>query len=128
MSVWENDASTLVGLKSSIHPLCLFHRDSKPTVMELFDTKLLHFKLHPTYEDEPWSFAIDVDLMCPYCGWRDLYGVAIDEEHFWQQVVLNEKLMIKDLIRQFKFRNPLLILRGIYIWLRRKKTIRKRLL
>jgi hypothetical protein len=94
--------------------------------MEIFDTKLLHFKLHPEYTDESWSFAIDVNLMCRYCGWTDLYGVAIDEEHFWEQAKLSERLMVKELIRTFWFKKPLLVLKGIYIWLKRKKKIRKK--
>jgi hypothetical protein len=76
MSVWEEDPTTFSGLKCNFHPHCPWCK----LPMELFDIKLLHFSINDGTPDLN-SNAIDVNLYCLKCGYKDVFGVAISVEH-----------------------------------------------
>ena len=80
MAVWTETVDTYSGLEANFLPTCFWHPDI-PTVLELSNIKHLNFKLHEDNPDEPWSFATDVVLNCPHCGFEDVYGVAMSPEH-----------------------------------------------
>jgi hypothetical protein len=37
-------------------------------------------------EEEKRSYAIDVEMQCPWCGFWDVFGVAITKEHFFRVI------------------------------------------
>ena len=122
MAVWEEDASVFSGLRANFEPICLYH-PKKPLEMFVFDTKLLNFKLHSDRPEEPWSFATDVVLQCPYCGYQDVYGVAISPKHhdrMWKKI---EFLIVKNAFRRFWKTDPWLVVKAIWIWLKRRLTM-----
>ena len=84
---WSQDfgEDCLMGLKSDHEFSCLFCG----TKMVIHNAKLMAFSL--TDSEEKDSKAIDVVLTCMGCGYVDIYGVAISEEH-WAKT---EKKFIK---------------------------------
>lgn len=76
-----DDQENMLGLQGNFIPYCPFH-DDKPTVMTVNDCKALNFSLDQKPDHQDWgSHAIDVVLYCPYCGYVDIFGVAISAEH-----------------------------------------------
>ena len=84
MNYWtEGDWDSDLGVTCNFDPVCPFH-EKKKTSMVVNNCKLLNFSLR---EDEDWdSHALDVVFECPYCGYKDIFGVAISREHH-QKVV-----------------------------------------
>ena len=124
MAVWTETTETYSGLEGNFTPTCLFHPEV-PTVMELFDIKHLNFKLHPDKEDEPWSFATDVVLHCPYCGMEEMYGVAMSKEHHNRMWKKNEWIMFSNTVANNWKRRPWLVVIGIFVWLKRRLTVKQ---
>jgi len=123
MAVWTETTETYSGLEGNFTPTCLFHPEV-PTVMELFDIKHLNFKLHPDKEDEPWSFATDVVLRCPYCGFDDVYGVAMSPDHHKKMVKKNEWLIVQNTVHAHWKRHPIHVGVMLIRWLIRKLTLK----
>ena len=124
MAVWTETAETYSGLEANFTPTCLFHPEV-PTVMELFDIKHLNFKLHPDKEDEPWSFATDVVVRCPHCGYEDIYGVAISPEHHDRMWKKNEWMMFTNMVVDNWKRRPWRVVIGFFIWMKRRLTVKQ---
>jgi len=81
MSVWEEDNTAYVGLKCERVPYCpICFMNGEKRVMTLWDAKLLHFYLSNT-DRKTDSNAIDVVTYCRYCGYMDIFGVAVRKEH-----------------------------------------------
>lgn len=81
MGHWHDDPTCLLGLHCDFHPKCKFCG----TKLKLFSTNLLEFALDKSKQDEK-SHALDVNFMCPSCGYIDIFGVAISEEH-WGKIL-----------------------------------------
>lgn len=79
MSYWDEDSESWMGLKANFQPMCLFGHGE----MALHSAKLLNFSLEQDPEKRT-SHAIDVVMRCPYCGYLDIFGVAIDRAH-WER-------------------------------------------
>ena len=79
--LWEEDPTAKMGLRCKIHPRCYFC----DTPLQVFTTGLLDFALEREKQDKR-SHAIDVDFMCPNCGYLDVFGVAITEAH-WGRIL-----------------------------------------
>jgi hypothetical protein len=79
MSIWEKDSEAWMGLRGNFKPVCMFHPKEE---MSLFNAKIFPFKLHDNDGNESDAHAIDVCVVCPLCGYGDIYGVAIHPDHF----------------------------------------------
>ncbi len=77
MNYWtEGDWDSKLGVTCNFDPTCPFHPKTR---MLVNDCKLLTFSLRM---DSNWdSHALDVVFMCPICGYHDIFGVAISDEH-----------------------------------------------
>ena len=117
MAVWTETEDTYSGLEANFTPTCFWHPDN-PTVMELFDIKNLNFKLHDDNPDEPWSFATDVVVKCPYCGFHDTYGVAMSREHHDRMWKKNEWLIVKNTVHAHWKKHPLHVGAMILRWMK----------
>ncbi len=105
MSVWEEDNSAYVGLRCNRIPYCpICFMNGKKNVMELWDAKLLHFSLS-NQDTKTDSNAIDVVTYCRYCGYQDIYGVAVRKEHREKikskvdEDIRSDKVLVKKQIR-----------------------------
>jgi len=90
MGCWQEDPTAKFGLRCTFHPKCPFCK----TPLRVLTTNLLDFKLDE--EQEINSHALDVDFMCPACGYLDIFGVAISEEHWGRILKLLADLMEKE--------------------------------
>ena len=81
MGHWHPDDTAKFGLRCDFHPKCFFCS----TPLTVFTTGLLDFALDPESQDER-SHALDVNFMCSGCGYIDVFGVAINEEH-WLKII-----------------------------------------
>ena len=77
---WVVSDDTYMGLVAEFIPMCPYHEEEE---MKFVESKLLKFALE--YEGDPDSHAVDVVVMCPECGYTDVFGVAISKEH-WDKV------------------------------------------
>jgi uncharacterized Zn finger protein len=78
---WHDDDTALLGLKCDFHPRCKFC----DTELKVFSTGLLDFALDKSKKKDR-SHALDVNFMCPNCGYLDIFGVAISEKH-WARIL-----------------------------------------
>ena len=80
MQYWEetNDDS-FMDLKCNFDFRCPFHGEE--SVMVIHDSKLFKFELDKD-SGRDMSHAIDVVVRCPDCGYIDVYGVAVSNEHY----------------------------------------------
>jgi len=72
----DDDPSCFMGLKTTHQFTCLFCNAD----MQVHDVKLMEFSLRG--DERKDSHAIDVVLWCSRCGYIDIYGVAVSEEHW----------------------------------------------
>ena len=91
MAVWNVvDNGTYSGLECRFTPCChyCYELDGHKVEMQNTCIKLLNFPLNePAYFEHGImnGYAIDVEVECPICGYWEVFGVAVDKEH-WQQV------------------------------------------
>jgi len=99
MQYWEETTDdSFMDLRCNFPIICPFHGEK--TVMKLSDSKLFKFFLQAdTSRDE--SHAIDVVCRCPDCGYMDIYGVAVSDEHYWR-IYERIKDYITDVIEEAK--------------------------
>jgi len=86
MSIWFEDDKSESGLGCNHIPQCIFCQQNpkaKSADMDIYDIKLLNFSLDRLGKKhrEKNSYAIDVVMYCPRCGWQKTYGVAVSKEH-----------------------------------------------
>lgn len=74
---WKRCDDTILGLEADFEPKCIFCN----TEMESLSSNLLNFATDFTKLDVLDSYAVDIDVICPKCGWSPIFGVAIDKEH-----------------------------------------------
>ena len=75
--LWAGDDTTISGLQCLFQPKCYF--DGSDMKMWLY--KPARFRINDG-DDEPKSHAIDFILVCPECGNKEMFGVAISKEHY----------------------------------------------
>ena len=94
---WEEDWTAKMGLRCKFHPKCYFCGAR----LRLFDTGLLDFPLDEN-KPEKRSHAVDCNFMCPECGWRSIFGVAVSKKHWGRLLKMLEK-MAKDSEAKYLF-------------------------
>ena len=119
MAVWTETVDTYSGLEANFTPTCLFHPEV-PTVMYVWDIKHLNFKMHDDKKDEPWSFATDVVLHCPYCEMEEMYGVAMSPEHHDKMWKKNEWMIFRNMVDNEWKRRPWRVVIGFFKWMKRR--------
>jgi len=75
--LWGEDGTTISGLACLFQLLCKF--DGTPMALGLY--KPTKFAINDG-TNEKNSHAIDVTLICPKCGFKEMYGVAISKKHY----------------------------------------------
>ena len=90
MQYWDEDKDPEItmGLRCNFPITCPFHGGK--TIMGIHDAKVFKFFLDKE-QLRPESHAIDVVMVCPECGYIEIYGVAVTDDHYWrvQKVVQN---------------------------------------
>ena len=86
-SRWRvEDNGTWAQLEADFQPMCRFR--GIPLVCT--NIKLFKFPLNePAYWErgEINGHAVDVDTRCPQCGLNKMFGVAVEEEHWFKLFV-----------------------------------------
>lgn len=75
---WKRCDDTVLGLEADFQPTCIFCS----TEMETLSSSLLNFPTDFTKLEVRDSYAVDISVVCPKCGWMPIFGVAIDKEHY----------------------------------------------
>ena len=75
--LWGGDEDVTTGLKCLFTPQCRHCHVS----MEFWAGKPLNFEINDG-TGERNSYALDVTMWCPECGYLDLFGVPISKEHY----------------------------------------------
>ena len=75
----ETNDDSFMDLQCNFDFTCPFHGEG--STMVLHDSKLFKFNLDKDKERD-LSHAIDVVVRCPDCGYIDIYGVAVSDEHY----------------------------------------------
>lgn len=73
MRLWKTDFETSTGLQGLFAPKCK-HCD---VMGNFYMAKAHKFALHGGF-----AHHIDIEMICPDCGYWWVYGVAISEEHY----------------------------------------------
>ena len=88
---WKTCDDTTLGLEADFEPECVFCGAEMVTLT----TMVLGFSLDLKKLDDINSHAVDVTVVCPGCGWSEVFGVAIDKEHCERLKMVKEDLIRK---------------------------------
>jgi len=75
--LWAGDTSTISGLMCLFQPICEFDGAK----MELGMYKPLEFGINDGSKKKN-AHAVDVVMICPECGFKDVFGVAVSKAHY----------------------------------------------
>jgi hypothetical protein len=76
--LWAGDESNkVIGLQCLFWPKCEYCG----TKMSFWCAKPHRFSINDG-DDHPRSYAVDIELYCPACGFWEAFGVAISSDHY----------------------------------------------
>ena len=86
---WKTCDDTILGLEADFEPECVFCSAK----MEDLSSLVSNFATDSKHLDDYCGYAVDVLVVCPSCGWVEMFGVAIDKEHHKRLQVVRENIL-----------------------------------
>ena len=101
--LWAGDEEGPTGLQCLFWPKCR-HCGTK---QEFWTAKPLNFSINDG-DDVARSHAIDIEVICPKCGYWKPFGVAVSKEHFEKVTEWSQKNFNLKYLKPRRFKNVLL--------------------
>ena len=77
MEIWTVTEDSVTGLECSGTPDCWYCK----VPMKFYCAKPMNFPINDD-SGRKNAYAIDVEVICPKCGYWDTFGVPISKEHY----------------------------------------------